>query len=198
MLSKQRQAASSGRKKRGSGNPAKRAAQERAATEEPAVGTPGDGAAAFGFGKEQQTPQGHWEGVVLNLLADMEGGATALVTLALLNCGVKPTEKSVRLGLEYLSKLPPKKTYVVGLQTMAFLEARDPKYKPQIQINANWLIETGHGLKAGRLTGWGYGENAGEEENHCSDDGAYDEPPAPLSLANTDAGAGSVRSSAGT
>jgi signal recognition particle subunit SRP54 len=52
--SKQRQGPSQGRKKRGSGNPAKRAAQERAAA---APGTtPQDGAAAFGFGKEQQPP----------------------------------------------------------------------------------------------------------------------------------------------
>jgi signal recognition particle subunit SRP54 len=54
--SKQRQSASQGRKKRGSGNPAKRAAQERAAA---ASGSPTpDGAAAFGFGKEQATTPG--------------------------------------------------------------------------------------------------------------------------------------------
>ena len=36
--------------------------------------------------------QGNWEGVVLQYLADMEGGSTALVLLALLNCGEKPDD----------------------------------------------------------------------------------------------------------
>src|SRR5947209_7337216 len=40
--------------------------------------------------EQQQTPQGNWEGIVLNILAGLDGGATSLVTLALLNCGVKP------------------------------------------------------------------------------------------------------------
>ena len=72
--------------------------------------------------KEQK--QGKWEGVVLNLLADMEGGVTALVTLALLNCGEKPDSPAVAEALKYLRTLEPKKTYVVGLQTMVFAEAR--------------------------------------------------------------------------
>src|SRR5437762_1625793 len=42
--------------------------------------------------KSKQNAEGTWEGIVLNLLADMEGGATALVTLALLNCGEKADE----------------------------------------------------------------------------------------------------------
>src|SRR5262245_17720261 len=67
------------------------------------------------FLKKQQSPQGTWEGVVLNVLADMDGGQTALATLALLNCGVKPDDPAVEKSLEYLRKLPPKKTYVVGL-----------------------------------------------------------------------------------
>ena len=39
------------------------------------------------FLRKEQNPQGNWEGIVLNFLADMEGGATALVTL-MVNCGV--------------------------------------------------------------------------------------------------------------
>jgi hypothetical protein len=62
------------------------------------------------FLKKQQTPQGTWEGVVLNFLADMDGGATALVTLALLNCGVKDNDPAIVRGLDYLRGLPPKKT----------------------------------------------------------------------------------------
>src|SRR5574338_453100 len=83
--------------------------------------------------KEQSRTQWNWEGVVLNLLADMEGGVTALVTLALLNCGLKPTEIEVAKAIEYLRTLPPKKTYVVGLQTMVFAEAREKKDLPLIQ-----------------------------------------------------------------
>ncbi len=50
---KQRQAATQGRKKRGSGNPAKRAAEQRAAGQQGAVPAK-DGAAAFGFSGEEQ------------------------------------------------------------------------------------------------------------------------------------------------
>src|SRR4051812_28161480 len=51
--------------------------------------------------KTQQSPQGNWEGIVLTFLADMDGGATALVSLALLNCGVKPEDPSLARALEY-------------------------------------------------------------------------------------------------
>ena len=35
----------------------------------------------------------------------------------------------------------PRDTYVVGLQTMVFAEAGDPKDRPRIQRNVDWLIE---------------------------------------------------------
>src|SRR4051794_36718147 len=44
------------------------------------------------FLKSNVNKQGNWEGIVLQYLADMEGGSTALVTLALLNCGEKPDD----------------------------------------------------------------------------------------------------------
>lgn len=111
------------------------------------------------FLEKQQNPQGNWESILLDFALDMEGGTTALATLALLNCGVKATEKSVRGGLEYLDKLPPKKTYVVGLQTMALAETREPKYLPRIQQNVAWLVDTAIGLKGGNLQGWSYPGN---------------------------------------
>src|SRR5262249_33327351 len=83
--------------------------------------------------EQQQTPQGNWEGIVLNILAGLDGGATSLVTLALLNCGAKPDERVVSRALEYLRTLPPRKTYVVALQTMVFAEARQAKDAPLIQ-----------------------------------------------------------------
>src|SRR5262245_40262266 len=48
---------------------------------------------------KSQQKNGNWEGVVLALVADMEGGQTALVTLALLNCGEKPTDPEVAAAL---------------------------------------------------------------------------------------------------
>src|SRR4051812_1166591 len=56
--------------------------------------------------KTKQNTDGNWEGIVLNLLADMEGGATALVVLALLNCGEKPDDPYLAKALDYLARLP--------------------------------------------------------------------------------------------
>src|SRR6185437_5891038 len=58
--------------------------------------------------KKNQTSQGNWEGVVLKFLADMEGGSTALVVLALLNCGEKPDEPYLQKAIKYLADLPPR------------------------------------------------------------------------------------------
>ncbi len=107
---------------------------------------------------------GNWEGIVLNVLANMDGGVTALATLALLTSGVKPDDPTVARALEYLRTLEPKKTYVVGLQTMVFAEARQKRDLPLIQRNADWLIRTGVGWKVddagrvvgGQLRGWSY------------------------------------------
>jgi hypothetical protein len=111
--------------------------------------------------KKTQTKEGHWEGVVLKTLAGMDGGTTALATLALLNCGLKAGEdKTVDDALEYLRKLgTPEKTYVVALQTMAFAEARQKKDLPQIAKNVEWLREKAI-RKDGRLEGWSYPGNS--------------------------------------
>lgn len=113
------------------------------------------------FLKKQQSPQGTWEGVVIGLLADMKGGQTALATLALLNCGVKPDDPVLQKPLEFLHDLPPTKTYVVGLTNLVLAEARHEKYLPRIQKNADWLIETAIGFRggAGKLEGWSYPGN---------------------------------------
>ena len=117
--------------------------------------------------EKQQTKAGNWEGPAFNLLADMDGGVTSLVTLALLNCGVKAEEQSVSRALQYLRTVPPKKTYVVGLQNMVFAEARQARDAPQIQKNIDWIIATGIGWKVdaqgrvtgGKLRGWSYPGN---------------------------------------
>ncbi|WP_439620960.1 DUF4159 domain-containing protein [Gemmata sp.] len=118
--------------------------------------------------KSQQNPQGNWEGLVIGFLADMEGGSTALVTLALLNCGVPPDDPAVKRAIDYLRKLTetPKKTYVVALCNLVFAEVRDPKDRPLVQKNADWLVRSGLGWKpdadgrvAGELNGWSYPQN---------------------------------------
>jgi hypothetical protein len=111
--------------------------------------------------KNKQTPQGTWEGIVLQFLAGMEGGQTALVTLALLNCGVKPDDPVLEKPLKYLKDLPPSKTYVVALTNLVFAETRDKKYLPKIQANADWLIENATGWNKGKgtLQGWSYPQN---------------------------------------
>jgi hypothetical protein len=117
--------------------------------------------------KKQQTAQGNWEGVVLNTLADLDGGTTALVTLALLNCGLTKDDPAVAKALDYLRKLPPKKTYVVALCNLVYAEAREPKDVPRVQANADWLVKTGlgwavdpgTGRPTGTLRGWSYPQN---------------------------------------
>jgi hypothetical protein len=116
---------------------------------------------AVKFLKGQQSPQGNWEGVALNFLADMEGGSTALVTLALLEAGVPADDPAVKKAVEYLAKLPPKKTYVVSLTTQVLAKADPKKHADQIQKNADWLTDTAIGFKKdGRLEGWSYPGNS--------------------------------------
>lgn len=103
---------------------------------------------------------GNWEGsILLNSVAGMDGGSTALAVLALLNSGVKPDDPTVKGGLEYLRKVKPAKTYVVALQTMALSEAqlltRDKKDLPTIARNVEWFEKTA--LRGGgKLQGWSY------------------------------------------
>ncbi len=110
--------------------------------------------------RQQEGGRGNWEGIVLNYLADQEGGATSLCTLALLNCGVRTDDRTVARALDYLRTLPPKRTYVVGITTMVFAEARQPKDLPLIQRNVDWIIDKGIGLKQGKLEGWSYPGNS--------------------------------------
>jgi hypothetical protein len=110
--------------------------------------------------KKQQSPQGTWEGILLDFVVEMKGGSTALVTLALLNCGVSAKDPTVAKALDYLRELPPNKTYVVGLCNLVFAEARDPKDVPRIQKNADWLIDNALGWKGtGKIEGWSYPQN---------------------------------------
>src|SRR5262245_48732885 len=70
--------------------------------------------------RKEERGRGHWENDFVS--ATKPGGTTSLALLALLNCGLKPDDPIIQRGLEYLRKIPPESTYVVGLQTMVFTE----------------------------------------------------------------------------
>ncbi len=93
-----------------------------------------------------QQRQGNWE--VGGDTVNRPGGWTSLALLALLNAGVPPSDEAVQKGLEYLRKIEPTQTYVVGLQTMVFaLAGQDAE---RIQRNVTWLV------KARQPGGWSY------------------------------------------
>jgi hypothetical protein len=119
---------------------------------------------AIEFLKKEQTKEGHWEKVVLNLL-DMEGGCTGMATLALLEAGVPAKDPSVAKAIEYLVKLEPKKTYVVSLQTQVLARADAKKHAAQLQKNADWLFVKAV-RKDGKLQGWSYpGQDLADNSN---------------------------------
>lgn len=119
---------------------------------------------AIDFLKKQQHKDGHWEGVISNLV-DMNGGPTALAALALLEAGVAARDPTAAKAVEYLVKLEPKKTYVVSLQTQVLARVDAKKHAPQIQKNADWLMEKA--IKNGdKLVGWSYpGQNLADNSN---------------------------------
>jgi hypothetical protein len=93
--------------------------------------------------------QGNWD-VEGDKIA-RPGGWTALALLALLNSGVPPEDPAIQKGLAYLRSIPPAQTYVVGLQTMVFAQARQAVDAERIQRNVDWL------LTARMADGWSYG-----------------------------------------
>lgn len=113
--------------------------------------------------KYKQQPDGTWPGV-----GGQTGGVTTLCTLALLNCGVPPDDKSMQAALTYLRKLTPTTTYVTSLQTMVFCLAEPQIDLPRIQRNKKWLEEnqSNEGLRRGS---WAYpgkitgGDNSNSE-----------------------------------
>lgn len=97
----------------------------------------------------------HWESFAINALTEMNGGVTALATLALLNSGVRTNDEIVSKPLDYLRRLPPSKTYVVALVNLCLAEARDPNDLPRLKANAEWLIKTAR-RDGKRIVGWSY------------------------------------------
>ncbi len=71
-----------------------------------------------------QRPDGSWS--FMNYHRGYPMGPTALATLTLLKCGVKPDHEAVQKAFAYLGKLEMRRTYAVG----ALLMALDAKYVP--------------------------------------------------------------------
>jgi len=125
--------------------------------------------------KSQQKDQGggrfNWENDTLNLL--QPGGSSCLAMLALLTAGVPADDPAVKRGLDYILKLKPQHTYVVGLQTMVLAELGDVKYQFDIQRNVIWLLDAavtsgGKLGQGGKLQGWSYTANSGNRADNSN------------------------------
>lgn len=124
-------------------------AQEPASTLTPeAVQTSID--KAVSYLKRTQNQDGSW-----TEYPGYAGGTNALCTLALLTAGVPKEDEHVKRALERLRSLPPERTYVVALQTMALCMAEPEKDIVTIRRNVRWLEEMQ--IKEGTNRGaWGY------------------------------------------
>ncbi|VTR97414.1 prenyltransferase squalene oxidase : Uncharacterized protein OS=Blastopirellula marina DSM 3645 GN=DSM3645_14280 PE=4 SV=1: Prenyltrans_1 [Gemmata massiliana] len=124
-------------------------------------------AKAIKYLKDSQQPNGSWEGEVLKSLADIDGGATALAVLGLLEAGVPAKDPAVAKAVEYLLALKPSRTYVVSLRTQALARVDATKYAQELQAGADWLL--GKAItRRGKLVGWSYpgGEIADNSNTH--------------------------------
>ena len=106
---------------------------------------------AVAYLKREQQRDGKWTELI-----SYEGGVTSLCTLALLNSGVPPSDPVIQKALNYLRKIRPRRTYVVGLQTMVLCAAEPNRDRVQIQRNVTWLES--EQITQGEMNGaWDYG-----------------------------------------
>src|SRR5262249_110445 len=113
---------------------------------------------AIKYLKDQQKPDGTWEGIIENILSGMEGGVTALVTVSLLEAGVPADDPAVVKAVAYLAQLPPMKTKAVCLQTRVRARVDVKKHATVIQANADWLARKAI-RNIATLEGWSYPGN---------------------------------------
>ena len=90
------------------------------------------------FLRDQEQGRGHWE--VDAESTARKGGWSSLAMLALMQAGVPVEDEMLQRGLKWLRTVEPAQTYTVGLQTMVFALAADPRDKPLLQRNADWLV----------------------------------------------------------
>ncbi|MBL8821056.1 MAG: DUF4159 domain-containing protein [Planctomycetia bacterium] len=108
--------------------------------------------------RTQDNQTGNWErfNAAPIQLGDYTGGVTALATIALLESGVPPSDPVMKKALDYLEKLPPKKTYVASLQAIALSQADPQRYGPKIREIIDWLIQVADASAQGSMIAWGY------------------------------------------
>ncbi len=82
-------------------------------------------------------------------------GQSALVLLALLNCGLPPDDPTIVDGLAFLQSSKPTTTYESALQTMVYCTANPAKYEKYIRYNVRWLQEAQETDGDGK-GGWDY------------------------------------------
>ncbi len=109
---------------------------------------------------KQQRQDGLWEG---------EAGVSALATLALLTAGESPNSEPMRLALAGLRDArfgDTHRTYTTALITMAFAAADPVKYRDEIRLNADWLMQaqTRSGAWSYNM-GFGRGGSGGDNSN---------------------------------
>jgi len=96
-----------------------------------------------------------------------EGGVPALVTLALLQSGVRPDDPRLGNLLANARGMKSGLTYVTSLQTLVLCAAEPKKDIDSIRRNVKWLEETQLRTKP-RPGAWGYG-SSGNEANTTGD-----------------------------
>lgn len=120
----------------------------------------------FGVGylRSKQKPDGSWHDFESPFA--QPGAVTALITLALLNCGEKTDEPHVAAALDYLERQkPPGSTYATSLHIMAFCQADPQRYKLKITSLAKWLEAHQSTVEGPTRGGWGYTPNIGLADN---------------------------------
>ncbi|MBY0524307.1 MAG: DUF4159 domain-containing protein [Gemmataceae bacterium] len=113
----------------------------------------------------QHKDDGGWDDAAEN--SGNDGGWTSLALLALLNSGEKPDSPVIQDGLKYLRKVEPRRTYVVGLQTMVFAEAGFAEDKLRIDRNVKWLIDS-RVMNGDETRGWDYTPGGRSPDNSVS------------------------------
>ena len=121
-------------------------------------------AGGIAFLRLRQSRNGNWPEADTHT-----GGITALCTLALLNCGLKPGDVTIDRALEYLRSIDPtsgavRSNYVASLQTMVFCMATPKKDAGLIRRNVEFLQDT-QKLKGGKAGAWGYPDGFGDPSN---------------------------------
>src|SRR5262249_21527243 len=124
---------------------------------------------AINYLKAKQQDQGagrwNWENDTLTLL--QPGGTSALAILSLLESGVKPNDRALTTGLNYLRGLKPQHTYVVSLTTQVFCKANQKQDAELIKTNVKWL-EGAAVWNRDQLVGWSYTANAGTRSDNSN------------------------------